>query len=218
MTPTLLAAAGRAEAERLVRGARVRELAAREVYLRYGARLPGFCFVDHGVVVLWLGRGKAKRVFRVVEAGESFCEAPALARAPSPFEVIAQKPARVLGVRVAEIEALAARNRAFSRALIALLAERVMLALGDLDASTVPAVERVCAYLASHAQRTASGAWQARLPVTKTMLAARLGLRKETLSRVLRGLADDGRIRLVRRNVIISDPRRLAGISSAASG
>jgi CRP-like cAMP-binding protein len=181
----------------------------REVYVRYGAPLPGFCFVESGLVVLWLGRGKAKRVFRVVGPGESFCEAPALARAPSPFEVVAQKPSRVLALPAADIEALAARNRGFNRALIALLAERVMLALGDLDASTMPATERVCAYLASSAQRTASGTWQASLPVTKTVLAARLGVRKETLSRTLRSLADRGVIEIDGRRLTIRDPKRL---------
>ena len=206
----LLAAAGRAEAARLLRGARARDLAAREVYVPYGARLPGFCFVERGLVVLWLGRGKGKRVFRLVGPGESFCEAPALARAPSPFQVVAQKAARVLAVPAQDIEALAGRSREFNRALIALLAERVMLALGDLDASTVPAAERLRAYLASNAQRTASGAWHASLPVTKTVLAARLGVRKETLSRVLRSLADEGVIRLVRRGVVINDLRRLS--------
>lgn len=210
----LLAGVGRAELTHLARLARPRELAAREVYLGYGGKLPGFCFLLSGSLILWLGRGSARRVFRVVGAGESFCEAPSLVGATSPFEVRAQAKSLVLAVPVDAIKGLAARDEAFGSVLITLLAQRAMLAIGDLDASTVPAPARVAAYLASIARPTASGAWHAALPVTKTVLAARLGITKETLSRTLRALADDGLITIARRDFIIGDLERLLAADS----
>ena len=209
----LLAGVEAGEVARLARRAQSRELAPRETYLAYGDALPGFCFVLRGAVILWLGRGKSKRVFRVVGAGESFCEAPSLAHAPSPFEVRAQARSVVLAVAPQAIDALVGRDSTFARALIALLAERVTLALGDLDASTVPAAQRVAAYLGSVARRNGAGV----LPVTKTVLAARLGMKKETLSRTLRALADDGVIAFSGRSFTIKDPKRLAAIKLAAS-
>lgn len=199
-----------AEVARLLRRAQSRELALRETYVRYGSALPGFCFVLRGSVILWLGRGKSKRVFRVVGPGESFCEAPSLVRAPSPFEVRAQKASVVAAVPAQAIETLVGRDSTFARALVELLAARVMLALGDLDASTVPAAQRVAAYLRSVARRGPAGRWQAVLPVSKTVLAARLGMKKETLSRTLRALADDGLIAFSGRSFTIRDPQRLA--------
>jgi CRP-like cAMP-binding protein len=110
------------------------------------------------------------------------------------------------------------RDSAFARALVELLAARVMLALGDLDASTVPAMKRVAAYLGSLARRDSSGRWHAMLPVSKTVLAARLGMKKETLSRTLRTLVDEGLIDFSGRNFTLKDPKRLAAINPAASG
>jgi len=209
----LLAAVAPDEVARLARRAQSRQLAPRETYVAYGDALPGFCFVMRGAVILWLGRGKSKRVFRVVGAGESFCEAPSLARAPSPFEVRSQATSVVLAVPSQAIDALVSRNSAFARALVMLLAERVMLALGDLDASTVPAAQRVAAYLGSLAGRNAGAV----LPVSKTVLAARLGMKKETLSRMLRALSDDGLISFTGRRFTIWDAKRLAELRRETS-
>jgi CRP-like cAMP-binding protein len=52
------------------------------------------------------------------------------------------------------------------------------------------------------------------LPVTKTALAARLGVTKETISRLLRTLREQGLIEMTRRKITILDRARLAGIAS----
>ena len=49
----------------------------------------------------------------------------------------------------------------------------------------------------------------ARLPVSKTLLAARLDMKKETLSRLLRRLAADGLIKVSGREIAILDRERL---------
>jgi CRP/FNR family transcriptional regulator len=52
-----------------------------------------------------------------------------------------------------------------------------------------------------------------RLPVSKTLVAARLGVRKETLSRLLRELAGRGLISVTQREVKILDRRGLAAVT-----
>jgi CRP-like cAMP-binding protein len=49
--------------------------------------------------------------------------------------------------------------------------------------------------------------------VSKTVVAARLGVKKETLSRLLRELADDGVIAVAQRNIAILDRARLAQVA-----
>ena len=47
--------------------------------------------------------------------------------------------------------------------------------------------------------------WIARLPVSKTILADRLGITKETMSRLLRELMAQGAIEVARRDITILD-------------
>jgi CRP-like cAMP-binding protein len=47
------------------------------------------------------------------------------------------------------------------------------------------------------------------LPLSKTVIAARLGMKKETLSRLLHQFAADGIIDVRRREIAILDRRRL---------
>lgn len=132
-----------------------------------------------------------------------------VARARSPFDVVALENSEVLAVPVERIEELADRDKSFARALRQLLAERAIAALGDLDTGTLLSRERLASYLASLAEKTSDGTWHAALPVTKTVLAARLGMKKETLSRVFRSLVDEGTITVAGRDVCIRDRARL---------
>ena len=50
-----------------------------------------------------------------------------------------------------------------------------------------------------------AGAGRVELPVSKTVVAAQLGMKKETLSRLLRQLALDGVIEVARREISILD-------------
>ena len=74
---------------------------------------------------------------------------------------------------------------------------------------------RLAAYLESIAEPTAAPqVWSARLPVSKTALAARLAMKKETLSRLLQRLARRGVIAVAQRDITILDRARLAEASS----
>jgi CRP-like cAMP-binding protein len=203
--------AGAREAARLVRAARPRQLAPGELYVAYGSPLAGLPFLLSGSLKLSMDRGSVKRVFRIVGAGESFCEASALLRAPTPFDVVALERAEVLAIAVDRIERLAERDKVFGRSLVRLLAQRALAAIRDLDAGTLPSRERVASYLAASAQSAARGGWHVGLPVTKTILAARLGMKKETLSRVLRDLAQEQLIAVSGRDISILDRDRLLG-------
>jgi len=78
-----------------------------------------------------------------------------------------------------------------------------------------PSRQRLAAYLNSiAAPADAPGAWEARLPVSKTLLAARLDIKKETLSRLLRQLAEDGVISVARRVITVHDRKRLASLDT----
>ena len=62
--------------------------------------------------------------------------------------------------------------------------------------------------------RVADGAGERRvsLPVSKTVVAGMLGVKKETLSRLLRDLSDRRLIAVSRREITILDRARLEGV------
>jgi len=204
----------RAHVARLARDATLRELRLGELLVRHGAIIDAFYCVAAGSLKLSLDQGQGGRVFGIISSGETFCEAAVLLRAPSPFDVVTLSDAIVAAVPLAQIEALMERDRIFSRSLIELLARRALAAMMDLEAGTRHAPQRLASYLTSLAQPAGkAGAWNARLPVSKTLVAARLGIKKETLSRLLRGFADDGVIAVAQRDIAILDRDRLLQLS-----
>jgi len=98
------------------------------------------------------------------------------------------------------------------------LAERNLRLLEALHAA-VPrrGMQRLASYLEALAEPVAgAGEFKARLPGTKTLAAAQLGMSKETLSRLLRSLAARGVLRLSRREIAILDRAALAALADKA--
>lgn len=180
--------------------------------MHYGAALPGLCMVVEGVLKL-CGEGKQQRIFALVGKGESLAEAAALRRAPCPFEIVALVDALVAVTPAAQIEALLGRDRTLARNLIDLLCRRILTIVAELQADTLQTgPQRLAAYLAGLAHP--ADAATVTLPVSKTVLAARLGVKKETLSRLLRQLAARGLISVAQREITILDRARLLEASS----
>ena len=76
-------------------------------------------------------------------------------------------------------------------------------------------MQRLAGYLDSLAEPQAgNGGWIVHLPVSKTAVAARLGVTKETMSRLLRELARRSVIAVSRREIIIVDRALLSQIAA----
>ncbi|HUK04885.1 MAG TPA: Crp/Fnr family transcriptional regulator [Burkholderiales bacterium] len=193
---------------RLLRAAARRKLARGELFVRFGGEVPGICLLVSGSVVLSLGRGNARRVFRVVGPGESFLEAPTISRDASPFEVRALSAAVVMTLPKRKIDAALKRSPRFALDLMSVLAERAMLGMRYLYGTTLSVKARLANHLCWVARAGDSGSWRVVLPATKTILAAQLGMKKESLSRALRALSDAG--------LIAMDGRRITILNRAA--
>jgi CRP-like cAMP-binding protein len=113
------------------------------------------------------------------------------------------------------ILALMDREPRFARALAFLLAERSLELLAEVESGTQRGAQRLASYLAALADGggNGNGDCTVRLPVSKTLVAARLGVKKETLSRLLRELAARGLIAVERREVRILDRPGLAAVT-----
>lgn len=181
-----------------------------------GEPMAGVFAVAYGMLKLALGRpGCEERVVRFVRAGQSFGEASALLGRASPVHAVALEESMLAFVPAAALLRLQREDPTFARNLASVLAERSLELLGELAASVQQSsLQRLAGYLHSLAARGMhDDRWVAQLPATKTAVAARLGVKKETLSRLLHALAVRGIVEVRGRDVAILDRNGLQALA-----
>ncbi len=197
------------------------ELAARSKALHYrrgeticsqGQSQAGLYALAYGQVMLAL-RGD-ERVLRLVGPADTFGLAVALLGRPMPYDAVALDDTFLVLVPTIAVLALIENDPRFMRTVINALAERTVTLLGEIESGALPGVQRLASYLDSLAEPNgADGSWSAHLPATKTIVASRLGVKKETLSRMLRELAQKGLIAVEQREIAILDRPGLAAMA-----
>src|SRR5262249_5755982 len=172
--------------------------------LEAGSRPPGVFAVAYGSVKLALRHnGAGERVLRVVAARQTFAIASALLGRPAPYDAVAIADAKAVVIPSTPLIALLERGSGFAKTLVANLAERRLQLCAEIGSATRQrGAERLARYRDELAGSGANGgACTVELPSSKTLVAARLGVKKETLSRLLRQLAEAGIIAVSRRSV-----------------
>ena len=160
------------------------------------------------------GGGGAERVLRFVGPGETFCEAAALLGRASAVDAVALADSTLAVLAAAPLRTLMGRDGALAQRVATLLAERMLALLDEIEASELrPAPERLASYLLSLARAADDGGRTARLPATKTLVASRLGMKKETLSRLLHDFAARRMIAVSRRDIAILDRGALQALA-----
>lgn len=179
--------------------------------------MPAILVVAYGLLKLALPRAAGEeRVVRFVGANESFGEAPALLDRPAPFDATALSDSMLVVIPRLPVLRLLEQHPVVARKLVANLAESYLALLSELQAlAQRNGVQRLASYLVSLASPhpEADGACVC-LPASKTTVAARLSVQKETLSRMLRDLSERGCIRVEGRVITILDRERLAGLAA----
>jgi len=211
---------------RLFRGIgqrRISELAARAKALHFrrgttvceqGGCLSGLFAIAYGQIKLAFRGDGEERVARIAGPVETFGLAAAMLARPTPYEAVALDDSLVILVPAATVLQLVENDPRFARAVIVELAERTMTLLAEVESGALHrGVHRLAAYLDALAGDAGNGSCTVRLPTTKTVIASRLGIKKETLSRLLRGLAQKGLIAVEQRDVEILDRPRLAALA-----
>jgi CRP/FNR family transcriptional regulator, dissimilatory nitrate respiration regulator len=187
-----------------------------DLLARRAERLPGLFIVAYGLAKLAMrGRESGERVLRLVGAGQTFGAATALLGRASRYDALALADTKAVVIPSPSLVALMDTDPRFGRTLAFLLAERNLELQGEVEAATLKrGAQRLACYLGS----LAAGAGRAELPVSKTLVAAQLGMKKETLSRLLRQLGAERVIEVMRREIVILDAAALDRIASAATG
>ena len=183
-----------------------------------GSRLPGIYALAYGKVKLTLRQQTgAQRVIALIQAGETFGEAEAVLGRPAGFEASAVTECKLVVIPSAAVFGLIDRDARAARQLLATVARRSLELLAELESSSLHhSAQRLAVYLGSLAESSngnGDGVRKVRLPETKTLIASRLDMKKETLSRLLRTLAGQGLIEVKGGDITLLDPAKLAEIA-----
>jgi CRP-like cAMP-binding protein len=208
--------ATRAHLADVTRSARAVHAPRGAVICRRNDPMPGLYAVAFGLVKLALGEEPGEeKVLRLVGPGETFGEAVAFLERPCPVNAIALTDTLLVMIPSGPMFALIERDARFARSLIASLSLRMQALVADVEAAALrTGLQRVAAYLESLTEPgPALGRANVRLPATKTVIAARLGVTKETFSRLLRELTDQGLVQVTRREITLLDRARLAAVA-----
>lgn len=200
----------------LARHARVQHVRRSATVCRRGESLNCFFGVAYGLVKLALRADNGEeKVLRLVSAGETFGEALVFRERPNPLDAVALADTMLVVFPSQAVMALLEHDPNFARGLLTSLSERMHNLVAEVEASTLlSARQRVATYLESLAAEQVNG--RVRLPATKTVIAARLGVTKETFSRLLRELANQGLIEVEKRDIALRDRPGLAVVARGA--
>jgi CRP-like cAMP-binding protein len=210
-------AIGRPSVALIASHARIQYCRRGELIARQGQPLPGVIGIAYGLAKLALPRRSSdEKVLGFLGANESFGEAAALLDRPSPVDVVALTDTMMAVIPVRPLRQLQDRDNTFANNLVTTLAEGLLTMMAEIDARTGrSSAQRLAAYLDSLAETDpGSDACTFQLPVSKTALAARLGITKETISRLLRGLNEQGLIAMQGSSITILDRARLEQIAN----
>jgi len=187
----------------------------------HGGTLPGVMAVAYGIVKLSVARPNGQeRVVRFVSAGETFGEASALFGRPCLVSSAALVDSLLVVIPAAALLRLVERDPIFARRAVEVLADRVQSLMEELEASVCQrGPQRLASYLHELGRPgDTPGTWNVSLPASKTLIAARLGFSKETMSRLLRRFTEQGLIELARSKIRILDRERLGSLAACSDG
>jgi CRP/FNR family transcriptional regulator, dissimilatory nitrate respiration regulator len=201
-----------AQNQTIAAGSKLRQVAKGQILFRKGEECRGFFIVVQGQIKLGIATPQGQeKVLELVTAGQSFGEAVMFMNRPYPVFAEALTNSSLLEVAKQTVSRMLEEDSSFGRAMLAGLARRLHMLVNDVESYSVrSATQRVIGYLLQHVDQDAPGGQVLiTLPVSKHVLASRLNLTPETLSRVLRELIDDGLIDVQGKEIRISALQRL---------
>jgi len=161
-----------------------------------------------------------ERVLTTLHDKQCFGEAQALLGEPYPYSAEALTDCLLLRVDRSIYAKLQGEMHPLACGLMTGMAARIHDLLHEIEQLSVySGVERVVSYLLkrcdAHGDPARSGSCTITLPMAKQLLASRLNLKPETLSRIFHDLVDDGLIHVDGKRIVIHDVERLRSLAAS---
>lgn len=199
-----------ADIQLVARYTRERQVARGEVLFQRGDLPHGFYFVVSGQVKLAFSSSQGtEKVVEIIGPMQSFGEAVMFMNHPYPVFAEALSETVLVHVGQAVVSELIDQDSTFARKLLAGMAIRLHGLIQDVETYSLrSSTQRVIGYLLQVADNDAP--CEIALPTSKQVIASRLNLTPETLSRIFRDLSDAGLITVQGKRVSLHDPVRLS--------
>ncbi|AOV17418.1 hypothetical protein BJI67_10420 [Acidihalobacter aeolianus] len=210
----LLAALDDGQRQTLSRHVKHRKLERGETLFAAGSPAEAFFWLRTGAIKLFmLSRHGEEKVMNIVQPGTTFAEGVAFMDPPVyPVTAQALEASEVLAIDTATFRALLQDSPPTCLALLAQQTGRIQSLLTEIEAQTLESAHhRLIAYLLA----LAGPSDDLQLPASKAVVAARLAIKPETLSRLLTELQRRGLIEMHERKLRLLDVRGLRRLAAA---
>jgi len=191
-------------------------LAKDQFVFHKGDTCKGFYITVQGnIKISFLSMEGKEHVARIVGPGQTFAEAMAFLKKPSPATVQAMTPAKVLLLPSEVIFKCINENPACACSMLAGLSRRLHLLVTELESVTLnSSQQRIIGFLLQHLQADVDEADEAQitLEANKSTIASHLNLTPETLSRILHKLSKEGLISVRGKNIRIHSIEKLRSL------
>lgn len=202
------------ELVRMASGCTLRRFSRGQTIFRVGDPCEEFHVTVMGQVKLFaLSSNGQEKVIEIIGPGGTFAEALMFTGRPYIVTAQALTDALVLSVAKAVVMAEIENDPRFCLRMLAGISRRLHGLVRDVEDYTLSSgAQRIIGYLLRDVGEAADqhGGVTVSLPVSKATIASRLSLTPEYFSRVLHELEEEGLIEIDRRDIRISDPKKLA--------
>lgn len=205
---------GARELEQLAQATTVVKLARGDILFQRNDPCVGFHIVVYGQIKLFFKTDQgSEKVARLINAGDSFGEALMFVDKPYILNAQALCDSLLLHVAKERLFEMLDRDGRLARHLLASLSQRLHARMNDIEAYSLQSgTQRVIGYLL-HDEGCKDG-YTFRLETSKTVIASRLNLTPEHLSRILRELAEKQTIEVNGRDITLLDVQALINFQS----
>ena len=186
---------------------RERSLARGDILFQKGDIISSFFIIVSGQIKLAFASAQGnEKVVEVMGPGQSFGEAVMFMSKPCPVLAQAVTNATLLQIPKVQVTALLKSDPDFAQAMLAGMALRLHSLIKDLESYSLrSSAQRVIGYLLQLLPEINSGPADLILPISKQVIASRLNLTPETLSRIFHDLTDLGHIEIKGKVVHVLD-------------
>ncbi len=200
------------DVQELLKGTREIHFKRGEILFSKGDPSTGFYSIIRGQIKLALPSSQGgEKVLEIMGPGQSFGEAVMFMDAPYPVFAQALCDGSGLHIAKAVLFTALARDPQLARKMLAGMSMRLHSLIHDVEAYTLQsAKQRLVAYLLQRVANENKLSALVNLPTSKTVIASRLNLTPETLSRVLHSLSEAGLIAVKGRQITIPNLKQLA--------
>jgi len=197
---------GEAEQERLIAQSHEQQYAAGELLVRQGQPAERFFLVLKGRVKLYrISADGQEKVVEIIQAGQTFAEAVMfMQRSEYPVCAETLEAVQLVSFPNRLMLTLLEENPQACLHLLGHMSMRLHQRLGELETLTLQnATQRFALYLIQQLEDRSQETVDIELPLPKRLIAARLSMQPETLSRIMARLNQEGLIDMRGRNIHI---------------